>query len=162
MSVPSACTTRLAARPADEARATVLRHPQSAHRAAPQDAGHHPSATGGSAGDFPASDELVREGKTTRARVAAAGHRAGTRHHARCTRQRRRTHNSRRAEEARTTEEDSATDEVDRDPAPRQAARHRAIDRLDAAEQRISKKPAQSAGFLLSFGGREATLRSSI
>ena len=64
-------------------------------------------------GDFPASDELVREGTTPRARVAAAGHRAGTRHHARCARQRRSTHNSRRAEEARTAEEDSATDEAD-------------------------------------------------
>ena len=62
-------------------------------------------------------------------------------------------HNSCRAEEAGAAEEDSATDEADRDAAHRQAAHHRASDRLDPAEQRISKKPAQSAGFLFHSDG---------
>jgi hypothetical protein len=48
-------------------------------------------------------------------------------------------------EEVWAAEEDSAKDEVDRDAAHRQAARHCASARLNVAGQRIGKKPAQCA-----------------
>jgi len=44
--------------------------------------------------------------------------------------------------------------------AYRQAARHRAVDRLDAAEQRINNKPAQCAGLLCAVIQRRVLPRS--